>query len=607
MTKKKFDFAGWVTKHDIKCSDGITIKHGAFSEMDGKKVPLVWNHNYDTPGNVLGHVLLQSKPEGVYGYGFFNDSDEGQKTKKSVLHGDIEAMSIGARKLTKAGMDVIKGAIYEVSLVLAGANPGAIIDQTSIVHSEEDPDLILEAIVYTDNIIQHFEGETEDDDTTKGQNGDKGELDQVIDELLKHGATDETIGDVIATMDDKQKDAVYSLLGMVANIENNEDGKEGEQMKHNAFQDKNEDIIKHGVLKQGVNDVLKQFANGGVGKLSDALKAFVTENKDVLTHGVNDIEMLFPEADHSTNGNVPLIYKDPNTASEKILSKVHKSPFSRIKTTIIDLTEDEARAKGYIKGNFKKEEFFSLMKRRTGPTTIYKKQKLDRDDVIDITDFSIVAFMNMEMRMMLKEEIARALLIGDGREFDDEDKIDETCIRPILTEHDFFTIKKNFTNAAGFVEAVMLAKKEYRGSGMPDMFIDPSVLISVKLLKGTDGRYLTGSIPSNAELCSIMGLGEIIESSFMEGKGALIVNLRDYSLGSNRGGEITNFEDFDIDFNQHKYLIETRLSGALTLPKSAIHMKPGNSAGTGQTDAQSSMVYGSRQADKVKPPVGNED
>jgi HK97 family phage major capsid protein len=331
----------------------------------------------------------------------------------------------------------------------------------------------------------------------------------------------------------------------------------------------------------------------------DSLKDYLAQQEDeTLTHGINSIEMLFPEAAQSTNGNVPILYKDPNTAYVRILGGVTKSPFSRVKTTIADLTEDEARAKGYIKGNMKKEEYFSLIKRQTGPTTVYKKQKLDRDDIIDITDFDVVSFMNSEMRIMIEEEIARAVLVGDGRDFSAEDKINEQNIRPIISDHEFFTVHKSYTGPDAFIEAVIKAMAEYRGSGLPDMYIDPVVLADIKLLKGTDGRFLFGDIPSNAAIANRLGLGEIVPTTFMSGKGALIVNLRDYTLGAAKGGQLTSFDDFDIDFNQYKYLIETRLSGALTMPKSAIHLKQGT-AGVGANDAAGGVTFGERQADKA--------
>lgn len=626
MGKRPYDFAGWVTKNDIKCSDGVTIKHDAFRDNDGQKVPLVWNHDYSNPNNVLGHVELQHRDIGVYGFGYFNDTDQGNNAKQSVKHGDISAMSIGARKLKRNGTDIIHGLIYEVSLVFAGANPGAMIE-TVMQHSDgEDEE---KAVLYSGNLI-HSSDDILDDE--EGENDLEKELEKDLekDKELQHADDEKTIEEVVDTMNDEQKDAVYALLAMVSNkdLEEDEDDETGqngdkekieqsdketktktdeekgdeELMKHNVFNTKgtgkNEEVLRH-----GLEDVLKQAQSNGVSSLKKMLSEAEIKNTEgeVLTHGINSIEMLFPEAAHATNGNVPILYKDPNTAYLEILNGVAKSPFSRVKTLVADLTEEEARAKGYIKGNMKKEEFFSLIKRTTAPTTIYKKQKLDRDDIIDITDFNVVSFMNVEMQMMLKEEIARAVLVGDGRDFSSEDKISEQNIRPIITDHEFFTIQKAFVDAESFIEAVITAMAEYRGSGRPNLYIDPTLLSAVKLLKATDGRYLFGEIPSDEAIGNRLGLGAVIPTTFMTGKGALIVNLRDYTLGATKGGEITNFDDFDIDFNQYKYLIETRLSGALTMPKSAIHLTEGTAA-VGADDTEGGMTYGKRQPPVVPTP-----
>lgn len=582
--KRDYDFAGWVTKNDIKCSDGVTIKQNAFKENDGQRVPLVWNHNYDNPTNILGHVILKHQDQGVYGYGYFNETDEGKSAKQLVQHGDISSMSIGARKIKRSGTDVVHGLIYEVSLVMAAANPGAMIESI-MNHSDGEEE---EVIVYPGTLIHSADDIVKEEDEVAGE--------------------EKTIQDVIETMNEEQQEAVYALMGMLADaeeeeeeIDEEEEGDE-EEMKQNVF---NKDVNgnKEETIRHSIEQALTQARQNDASSFQDVLKATMQpKDGEVITHGINSIEMLFPEAAHSTNGNTPIIYKDPNTAYKTILNAVSKSPFANVRTLVADLTQDEARAKGYIKGNMKKEEFFSLIKRVTGPCTIYKKQKLDRDDIIDITDFDVVSFLRNEMRMMIEEEIARAILVGDGREIDDEDKIDETRIRPVIADHEFFTIKKAYTGAETFVEDVLLAMKEYRGSGSPTMYIDPALLISVKLLKGTDGRYLTGHIPSNAELASILGLGGIQETSFMAGKGALIVNLRDYNLGAAKGGQLTTFDDFDIDFNQYKYLIETRLSGSLVMPKSAIYFKQGTAA-TGQDDTRGGMTYGKRQEDKVEPPV----
>lgn len=586
MTKRKYDFAGWVTKNDIRCADGVTIKHDAFKTNDGKQVPLVWNHEYNSPKNVLGHVELSNQELGVYGYGYFNDTEEAQSAKELVRHGDISSMSIGARKIKRSGSNVIHGLIYEVSLVLSGANPGAMID--SIVKHSDDGTDEEEGVIYPGTLIH-----TPEDVVTHNDEGGE----NVADKKEQKVNDDKTIGEIVDSMTDEQQEALYALVGMAIGDED-EEGDEKE-LKQNVFNQNNNN--EEGIMIHSFNEAIKTAMTNKASSLKDVLADSGSE--DTLTHGINSIEMLFPEAAHSTNGNVPMLYKDPNTAYKTILNKTSKSPFSRVKTLMADLTQEEARAKGYITGNFKKEEFFSLIKRETGPTTIYKKQKLDRDDIIDITDFNVVAFMNREMRVMLEEEIARAILIGDGREFDDEDKIDESKIRPVISDHEFFVIQKEYAGPAEFVEAVILAMSEYRGSGMPDLYIDPNVLAQVKLLKGTDGRYLFGDIPSNASIATRLGVSDIIPTSFMVGKGAIIVNLKDYQIGSTKGGEITNFDDFDIDFNQYKYLIETRLSGALTLPKSAIRLH--TTKGTSADDVKGGMTRGKRQEDKVEePPVG---
>lgn len=610
MGKRDYDFAGWATKNDIKCSDGVTIKHDAFRDNDGQKVPLVWNHDYNSPTNVLGYVLLQHKEQGIYAYGYFNDTADAQSAKQLVQHGDISSMSIGARKIKRNGNDVVHGQIYEVSLVLAAANPGAMIE--SVVNHSDNGDEEA-GVIYTGTLI-HSADDIVDDEGGEPEVKDN----KKKDEELQH-AEEKTIEEVINTMNDEQKEAVYALLGLVSAKEeeeiqqsdedenlqqsdedkntNQSDDKKGDEevMKHNVFnaQGTGKDAE---VLKHSINEVLKQAQANKVSSLKDMLAQAEIKNSEgeVLQHGINDIGMLFPEASHTTNGNVPILFKDSNTAYLEILNGVSKSPFSRVKTLVADLTEDEARAKGYIKGNMKKEEFFSLIKRATTPATVYKKQKLDRDDIIDITDFDVVSFMNVEMQMMLKEEIARAILVGDGRDFSDDDKINESNIRPIISDHEFFTIHKAFADAAAFIEAVIRAMAEYRGSGRPSMYIDPTLLASVKLLKAQDGRFLFGDIPSDDAVANRLGMDKIVPTTFMTGKGALIVNLRDYQLGASKGGQITSFDDFDIDFNQHKYLIETRLSGALTMPKSAIHLQEGAEAGAAADDTQGGVTYGSR-------------
>jgi HK97 family phage prohead protease len=659
--KRKYDFAGWVTKNDIKCSDGVTIKHDAFKDNHGQQVPLVWNHNYNGPENILGHVILHNQEQGVYGFGYFNDTKEAENAKALVQHGDISSMSIGARKLKRSGTDIVHGSIYEVSLVLAAANPGAMIE-TVMQHSEENGDE-EKATIYPGTLIHSADDVVE----------------PIDEEDLKHKANtppasnptppannpappanpnnDQTIGDVIDGMTDVQKEAVYALLGMMVDKEGDpidhimlpdgtmmsldgttqtnttkhgdnpqppgvnpeedelkhkddttklEDKKgDDDLMKHNVFNQKGNEGNNNAVLKHSVNEVLKQAQVSKASSFRDLLlQAEVKDAQgEVITHGINSVEMLFPDSFQSTNGNQPILYNDPNTAYAYILNATNKSPFAKVRTLVADLTEDEARAKGYIKGSMKKEEFFSLIKRQTSPTTVYKKQKLDRDDILDITDFDVVAFMNVEMQIKLKEEIARAVLVGDGRDFSAEDKINEQNIRPIISDNEFFTVHKTFVDAAAFIEAVIKAMGEYRGSGMPDMFIDPNLLADVKLLKDSTGKFLFGDIPSNAAIAARLGVNSIVATTFMDGHGALIVNLRDYTLGAVKGGEVTNFDQFDIDFNQHKYLSETRLSGALTMPKSAIHLLKGATAGKAANNADGGLTYGKREADKTTPAV----
>ena len=590
LDQKKYDFAGWVTKNDILCADGVTIKHDAFKDNDGMTVPLVWNHEYNDPENVLGHIELKNQPTGMYGYGHFNDTERAIHAKELLKHGDVQSMSIGARKIKRNGANVIHGLIYEVSLVLAGANPGAMIESV-ITHSDEGE---TESLTFYPGTLIH----SADDILDQDQNNE---------EVLEHKEPkketvmeEKTIGSVIEAMSEEQKDAVYALIGSVVESYENDDEEEGDvTVKQNVFNktDDNNKNTQADTLRHSYMDALNEARDNGLSfrkVLNGKLKG-----EEVLTHGINSIEMLFPEAYHSTNGAEPIIYKDPNTAYAKILAATHKSPFTRIRTMVADLTENEARAKGYIKGTLKKDEYFSLIKRVTGPCTIYKKQKLDRDDIIDITDFDVVTFMAREMEMMLKEEIARAILVGDGRELAVEDKIKEDSMRPVISDNEFFTIHKTYTAAADFPEKVIKAMAEYRGSGAPSMYIDPTLLADVKLLKGTDNRYLFGAIPSTAAIAAMLGLSEIVETTFMVGKGAIVVNLTDYSIGTNKGGEITNFNDFDIDFNQYKYLIETRLSGALTMPKSAIHFA--TTIGAAATDLAGGVTYGEREIDKVTP------
>ena len=589
MLVKDYDFAGWVTKNDIVCADGVVIKHDAFKHNDGEKVPLVWNHDYNNPTNVLGHIILHNMDQGVYGYGFFNTTQEAMNAKEMVKHGDISSMSIGARRIKRNGNDVVHGKIYEVSLVLSGANPGAMIE-TVVKHSDDGEQESEEGIIYTGNLIH-----SADDIITHEESEGNNKMDNE-----KEKNSEETIGDVVDTMTDKQKEALYALIGMAVegtDAEESENTKEDEKVKHNVFNNETQGNQEE-VLVHSLNHAL-EFAKENQITLKEAMSYMVENDEgDTLQHGINSIEMLFPEA-QQIGGNEPQLIRNQHTAYQTILNGVKKSPFARVKSLWADLTEDEARAKGYIKGNMKKEEFFSLIKRETYPTTVYKKQKLDRDDIVDITDFNVVNFLNKEMRFMLEEEIARAILVGDGREVGDDDKINEDRIIPIIKDNEFFTVRKTYTDVTDLPEVVLKAKKEYRGSGSPAMYMDPALLIDLKLRKKDNGEYLFGKVLSDAEIAAELGVSKIVETTWMEGKGAILVNLNDYQVGTNKGGQITNFDDFDIDFNQYKYLTETRLSGALVQPKSAFHFAPTGGHETGLTDEEARLTFGERMADRL--------
>lgn len=573
----KYDFAGWVTKNDIVCSDGVVIKHNAFAINDGQKVPLVWNHDHSSPDNTLGHMILHNRDEGVYGYGYFNDTENGRGAKELLKHGDICAMSIGANKIKKQGNNVVHGRIFEVSLVLAGANPGAMIDEI-VTHSDDNTS---DAIIYNGLLIHSADSELEHDDQEGGTKVDGEEIKD------PEQPKEKTIGEVLEGLTDEQLAAVEQLLVHAAGVEDEEDEEEpkdkkdpedgGEEMKHNVFEGKDpkEQSLLH-AKKAELNAAIADAAKSGKGTLKEVISEVLGDNSEELSHsvdaelqhGINNIEQLFPNATAVTNA--PIVFGPHNTEAEKILAGVKKVPFARIKSHFADMTEEEARAKGYIKGKEKKEQFFSIVQRETYPQTIYKKQKLDRDDIIDITDFDIVPFINAEMRQMLNEELARAILVGDGRAGGAEDKIKEDKIRPIISDDDTFVIKATYKQPADFLEAIVMNIADLRGSGNYSMYVDPKLISQIRLLKGTDGRFLSGKLPSLAELAADFGVNSIVPTEIMAGHGALIVNLNDYNLGANKGGQVTTFDDFDIDFNQYKYLIETRVSGALVLPKSAL-------------------------------------
>lgn len=548
MPKHDYDFAGWVTKADVKCQDGITIKHDAFADDDGRSVPLVWNHDHNSPENILGTISLENRSSGVYGYGVFNKTEAGQTAKELVEHGDISAMSIFAKKLKQRGSDLYHGAIKEVSLVLAGANPGAMIDYVNIAH-DADGQNGDEAIIYTGNLIHAASDVIEEKEETKVSESES-------------EPKDKTVEEVFSEMSDEQQAAVGTLIeGLIEKYESGTDETQTEnegdpEVKHNVFDSntKNDEYISHDEINSIINE-----AYTGKMSLKDAF----------LEHSITGVEILFPEA--KAVDSVPQIYGNINTATDVILAGVRKVPFQNVKTIVADFTEEDARARGYIKAHEKVEQIYKLMKRKTGPQTIYKKQKLDRDDVIDVEEYDIVAFTNAEMRGMLNEEIARAILLGDGREEVSPDKINEDNIRPIVSDDDFFSIKVKAKAADKVLETIIKVMGQYRGSGAPTMFIQPELLADMKLVKATDGRYLFGDIPTDQTLAAKLGVGRIVPSTFFGNKQqAIIVNLRDYTVGAAKGGQVTTFDDFDIDFNQMKYLIETRLSGALTVPKSAI-------------------------------------
>ena len=558
----KYDFSGWATKNNLKCSDGRTILKDAFKENDGQKVPLVWNHQHNDPNNVLGHALLENRNDGVYAYCAFNDTEAGQQAKQLVEHGDVASLSIYANKLKQRGNDVVHGVIREVSLVLAGANPGAFIDVV-MSHGEDSEgdgvismmeDISLSNGEIDDNTISHAEENKED-------------------KKVAENSEDMTIKKIIDTMTEDQKNAMYYLIGKA--IEGDDENDEGgdENMKHNVFdqtEDTQENTLSHDAMDTIISDA-KRY-----GSLKESFLAHAQE------YGIENIDYLFPEAE-TLNKTPEFIKRDTGWVS-KVMNGVHHTPFSRIKSMFADITEDDARAKGYIKGNLKKEEVFSLLKRTTTPTTIYKKQKLDRDDVIDITDFDVVAWLKTEMRMMLDEEIARAILIGDGRLSSSDDKINEQNIRPIVSDADLYTIKTKITIAANatsddkakaFIRSVIKSRKNYKGSGEPTLYTTEDLVTDCLLLEDNTGRVIYDSLE---KLKNVLRVKEIVTVPVMEGlkdaEGndvlAIVVNLADYNVGADKGGAINMFDDFDIDYNQQKYLIETRCSGALTKPYSAI-------------------------------------
>lgn len=581
----KYDFSGWATKNNLKCSDGRTILENAFAEQDGKKVPLVWNHQHNAVDNVLGHAVLENRPEGVYAYCTLNDTQAGKNAKSLITNKDISALSIYANRLKQNGNNVTHGVIREVSLVLAGANPGAFID--NVMSHSDDPNDVDEAVIYTglDLELSHSDEEQKPQEPDKKPEGDNKKEDSKVDD----NKGEKTVGEIFDTLTEEQKTVVYAMIGQAmegteaAHSEEIEEDGGDETMKHNVFEGQGtqteDNVLTHAEMEEIIKDA----------------KRYGSLKESALQHGITDIDYLFP--DHKTINNEPDFISRPMDWVSKVMGMVGKTPFSRVKTIHADITADEARALGYIKGKKKKEEVFTLLKRTTDPTTIYKKQKLDRDDVIDITDFDIVAFMKKEMRVMLDEEIARAILIGDGRLADSDDKINEQKIRPVVTDDELYSIKAQLTvedatatadeKAKNFIRTVIKSRKDYRGSGEPVLFTTEDMLTDLLLLEDTNQRIIYDSV---TKLATALRVREIITVPVMEGcqrtdeKGTkhdvlgLIVNLKDYKLGADKGGAVNLFDDFDIDYNQQKYLIETRCSGALVKPYSAIVIE---SKGTG--------------------------
>ena len=575
----KYDFTGWATKNNLRCSDGRTILQDAFKHNDGQTVPLVWNHQHNDSHNVLGHALLENRTEGVYAYCKFNDTEAGQNAKTLVQHGDVTALSIYANQLKQNGGNVQHGVIREVSLVLAGANPGAFIDSV-LRHGESSDE---EAVIYTGENLELSHAEENQNKPEKGEE--------------EVNNKEKTVQDVVDSMTEEQRNVMYALIGQalednaVQHSNNNENNGGEEEMKHNVFENDN---------KQGNNTL----SHAEMETIFTDAKRFGSLKESVLQHseqfGIENIDYLFP--DHKTLNNTPEFIKRDTDWVSVVMGGVHHTPFSRIKSMQADLREDEARARGYMKGKLKKEEVFSLLKRTTDPQTIYKKQKLHRDDVLDITSFDVVAWLKAEMRMMLDEEIARAILVGDGRLSSDDDKIQENHIRPIYKEEELYCIHKTLEHQEGdadkrakaFIKMAIKARKEYKGSGQPTLFCSEDLLTDMLLLEDNNGRVI---YDSEAKLATALRVAKIVTVPVMENVSredrglnkdllGIIVNLKDYNVGADKGGAVSMFEDFDIDYNAQKYLIETRCSGALIKPFSAIVIEEAQTPARSKAQAQ---------------------
>lgn len=563
---KNFDFGGYATKIDIKCADGRTIRKDAFKHNDGQTVPLVWQHFHNEPTNVLGHAVLEHRDDGVYAYCTFNDTEQGKHSKILVEHGDITALSIHANELKQQGSNVLHGMIREVSLVIAGANPGAMIDNLSFKHGDIYEADETAAVIYS--------GESISMSGLDDESEEKDEKDEKDEEELEHANTEKTIKDVLDTMNEEQKNVVYAIVAQAMDGDEediNHSAIGGEEMKRNVFDGQNEEIKGTTLTHDQFAVIMKDAVE--TGSFRNAVLAHAVE------YGIENIDVLFPDAQ--------TLSKDPEWLQREtgwvsaVLSAIHKSPFSRVKSVIADMDIDTARAKGYVKATEKKEVFFKAAKRVTTPYTVYVKQKLDRDDIIDVVDFDIVAMVRMQLRTLLDEELAVAALVGDGREADDQYKIPEENIRPIWTDEDLYSVKETLTTKTDYkkmIKEISLTHKNYKGSGSPVLYTTADVHTNMLWVEDNNGRRI---YESDATLCAALRVSRIEEIPHFEGKTrtlddlsvreliAIKVNLRDYNFGADKGGQVATFDDFDIDFNQYKYLMETRVSGALTKPKSA--------------------------------------
>ena len=610
----KYDFAGYVTRNDTRCTDGVIIRHGAFKDNNGQKVPLVWSHDHSTPENVIGHVMLHHANDGVYGEGYFNNTPKAQSAKELVQHGDIWSMSIGANRIKRTPQnDVIHGNIYEVSLVVAGANPGAVI--TEVLQHSDNPNEGETIIMETNNIVHKANdvllGQERISLFDRIQHADEGEATDIVDgvlgtldedqqeavAILTEAAVNEALEQHEAAIAEDFEAAVNERVGEVlSELAEDDDDEEETELEQSALGGQ---IMHYNVFGQNVNDeqeirhsleaALETAKSTGrtVGQVLSEM-----DGGDTLKHSMNNIDKLFP--DHALQGGVQVIYS-PNTATEHILSRVTKVPTAFVKsimTDLSDLTDEQLRAKGYIKGTEKKEQIISFLSRKTDPQTIYKKQSIDRDDQIDIgQQLNVAAFFNQEMRIKLNDEIAQAILVSDGRSTGDAAKIKEDKIRPITKDEDFYTIKASYNPKAllDVFQTVAEEKTKMLGSGTPSLYMNPLFLTKLRFLRNKNEQWVFGGQqPATKEyLASLFGVAEIVETNFLKPEEMIMVNLADYQIGTNRGGEVNTFEHFDIDFNKQKYLIETRLSGALTRAKSAVYFTPasGSAATSGPAAA----------------------